>query len=80
MSVDGRDLGCVDTGIDYVKKPVHGGCHASADKDSLPYLGRFCYRFNPRMELRWMPERLGYAAERAQAVPERVVVTAEAQE
>lgn len=71
-------LNWVNTALGNVKNALHGTYHAMNPKHLPRYLAEFCYRFNRRVQLDRMLERLARAALATPPLPYRLATMAEA--
>lgn len=74
---DREVLQWLNTVFGNVKNAFHGTYHSVSDKHLPCYPAEFCSRFNRRLQLHTMVNRLAYVALRTQPVPQRVLKLAE---
>ena len=67
----------VNTMIGNVKNAIHGTYHAVSKRHLPRYLAEFCYRFNRRLDLDQMVDRLAYVALQTPPMPQRLLKLAE---
>ena len=77
QAVQHPEFNWVNTLLGNLKTALTGTCHAIRDKHVPRYLAEFEYRFNRRLDLPAMVERLAYVAVRTPPMPQRLLSMAE---